>query len=41
MSLIGLMLLGGAIMALVSFGDLGSGPTGPRRIWSEEHQHWH
>jgi hypothetical protein len=40
-SLIGLMLVGGAIIALVSLGDVGSDTPGPRRVWSEEHQHWH
>ncbi|HLF09653.1 MAG TPA: SEC-C metal-binding domain-containing protein [Gammaproteobacteria bacterium] len=41
MSLIGLMLLGGAIVMLMSLDDLDSERAGPRRVWSEEHQHWH
>lgn len=40
-SLIALMLLGGAVVMLMSLDDLGSEPSGPRRVWSEEHQHWH
>ena len=40
-SVIGLMLLGGAIMVLVSLNDMDSVPTGPQRVWSEEHQHFH
>ena len=40
-SLIGLMLLSGAIVMLMSLDELDSEPTGPRRVWSEEHQHWH
>jgi hypothetical protein len=40
-SAIGLMLLAGAVIMLSSLGDLDSEPTGPRRVWSEEHGHWH
>jgi hypothetical protein len=41
LSLIGLMLLTGAIVMLMSLDELGDDPIGPRRVWSEEHQHWH
>ncbi len=41
LSLIGLMLLTGAIFMLMSLDDLGDDSGGPRRVWSEEHQHWH
>jgi hypothetical protein len=34
------ILAGGAVAALTSFIQSDSG-TGPRRVWSEEHQHWH
>jgi hypothetical protein len=35
------MLLTGAIVMLMSLDEIGDDPTGPRRVWSEEHQHWH
>ena len=41
MSVIGLILLTGAVVMLMSLDELGADPTGPRRVWSEEHQHWH
>jgi hypothetical protein len=41
LSIIGLMLLTGAIVMLMSLDEIGDDPTGPRRVWSEEHQHWH
>lgn len=41
LSVIGLMLLTGAIVMLMSLDDLGDDSVGPRRVWSEEHQHWH
>ncbi len=40
-TVIGLMLLGGLIVALTSLNDFGSDQPGPRRVWSEEHGHWH
>jgi hypothetical protein len=40
-SAIGLMLLAGAVIMLSSLRNLDSEPTGPRRVWSEEHGHWH
>jgi len=40
-SLIGLMLLTGAIVMLMSLDDFGAEPSGPPRVWSEEHQHFH
>ncbi len=39
-SVIGLMLLTGAIFMLVSLNDDGA-TLQPERVWSEEHQHWH
>jgi hypothetical protein len=39
-SLIALMLLGGAVFMLTSL-DEGDGSLAPRRVWSEEHGHWH
>ena len=39
-SIIGLMLLTGAVFMLVSLND-GSQGLQPERVWSEEHQHWH
>jgi SEC-C motif len=41
MSLIGLMLLCGAIYMLAALNEPGDGVLGPRRVWSEEHGHWH
>jgi hypothetical protein len=38
MSVIGLILLTGAVVMVMSLDDE---PTGPRRVWSEEHQHFH
>jgi hypothetical protein len=41
-SLVGLILLCGAIFMLVSLDDFGSSDSvAPRRVWSEEHGHWH
>ena len=40
-SLVALMLLGGALVMLTSLDELDDEPVGPRRVWSEEHQHWH
>jgi len=41
-SLIGLMLLTGAIVMLMSLDELTSNESaGPGRVWSEEHQHYH
>ncbi len=41
-SLIGLMLLTGAIVMLMSLDELTSGESaGPGRVWSEAHQHYH
>lgn len=42
-SIIGLMLLTGAVVMLMSLDELGSESAGPGagRVWSEEHQHWH
>lgn len=39
-SLIGLMLLTGAVFMFVSLTD-DSRPLQPERVWSEEHGHWH
>lgn len=39
-SVIGLMLLTGAVFMLVSLNDDGE-TLQPERVWSEEHQHWH
>jgi hypothetical protein len=39
--LIGLMLLGGAVFMLLSLDDFGGDSVSPRRVWSEEHGHWH
>lgn len=41
LSLIALMLLTGAVFMLMSIDEMGDGSAGPRRVWSEEHQHWH
>ncbi len=42
LSAIVLMLLTGAFVMLTSLDELGSdGASGPRRVWSEEHGHWH
>lgn len=41
LSVVGLILLTGAVVMLLSLDELGDEPTGPRRVWSEEHQHWH
>jgi len=41
LSVIAVMLLTGAIVMLMSLDEFGDDPTGPRRVWSEEHQHWH
>ncbi|HEX7079650.1 MAG TPA: SEC-C metal-binding domain-containing protein [Gammaproteobacteria bacterium] len=38
---VALMLLTGAVVMVGSLDELDSAPTGPRRIWSEEHGHWH
>jgi hypothetical protein len=38
-SLIALLLLGGAIFMLTSLDD--EAGLGARRVWSEEHGHWH
>lgn len=40
-SVIGLMLLTGAVFMLVSLNDDGGGTLQPERVWSEEHGHWH
>lgn len=40
LSLIGLMLLCGAVFMLMSL-DEGSDTFTPGRVWSEEHGHWH
>lgn len=40
-AVIGLMLAGGLVVALTSLSDFGSDQTGSRRVWSEEHGHWH
>jgi hypothetical protein len=40
-SLIGLMLLGGALFMLFSLDELGNDSIRPQRVWSEEHGHWH
>jgi len=40
LSIIGLMLLTGAVMMLMSLDEIGNDPDRPR-VWSEEHQHWH
>ena len=40
-SVIGLMLLTGAIVMLTSLDDLDSSESTARRVWSEEHGHWH
>jgi hypothetical protein len=39
-SLIGLMLLGGAVFMLLSL-DRDGDTVAQRRVWSEEHGHWH
>lgn len=39
-ALIVVILCGGAVAALMSFLQRETG-NGPRRVWSEEHQHWH
>lgn len=39
-SVIGLMLITGAVFMLVSLSDDGE-TLQPERVWSEEHQHWH
>jgi hypothetical protein len=41
LSLVGLMLLTGAIVMIMSLDKFGQEPSGPRKVWSEEHQHWH
>jgi hypothetical protein len=38
-SLIALLLLGGAVYMLTSLDD--EAGLGARRVWSEEHGHWH
>lgn len=40
LSLVALMLLCGAVFMLTSLDDIGDGSS-PRRVWSEEHGHWH
>jgi len=40
-AVIGLMLMGGLVVALTSLDDFSSDQAGPRRVWSEEHGHWH
>jgi hypothetical protein len=40
-SIVALMLLGGAVVMLTSLDKLDDEPVGPRRVWSEEHQHFH
>jgi hypothetical protein len=40
-SVIGLMLLTGAIFMLTSLNDVGYDSAGPQRVRSAEHQHWH
>lgn len=40
-SVVGLMLLTGVVIMLGSFNDGDSDLTGPRRVWSAEHGHWH
>ena len=41
LSAVGLMLAAGAVIMLSSLKNMDSEPTGPRRVWSEEHGHWH
>lgn len=41
LSLIGLLLLGGAAYFLFSLQELDGDHLTPHRVWSEEHQHWH
>jgi hypothetical protein len=41
LSLIGLLLLGGAAYFLFSLDELDDGRLTPHRVWSQEHQHWH
>jgi hypothetical protein len=41
LSAVGLMLAAGAIIMFSSFKHLDDEPTGPRKVWSEEHGHWH
>jgi hypothetical protein len=40
-AVVGLILLGGAIVMLASLDELDDARVGPARVWSEEHQHWH
>ena len=40
-SVVGLMLLTGAVYMLMSLDDLDNESLRPARVWSEEHQHWH
>ena len=41
LSVIGLMLLGGAVFMLFSLNNVDDESMTPRRVWSEEHGHWH
>jgi hypothetical protein len=41
LSLVAVMLIGGAIVLLTSLSDAGNARTGPTRVWSAEHGHWH
>ena len=41
LSIVAIMLIGGAIIVLTSLDDLGEGSGGSTRVWSEAHGHWH
>ena len=40
--LVAVILTGGLIRAVIAFRSIEpSASTGPAKVWSEEHQHWH
>jgi uncharacterized protein YchJ len=41
LSLVAVMLIGGAVFLLTSLSDSGNARTAPTRVWSAEHGHWH
>jgi SEC-C motif len=41
LSLVGLLLLVGAVYFAFSLDGPGDGRLTPHRVWSQEHQHWH
>jgi hypothetical protein len=41
LSVVALVLIGGALFLLTSLDEMGNGASQPTRVWSAEHGHWH